>query len=239
MPIKSSIRKSIRSGIKQSSAESRYFTRFDSSAQSYILLDQDYSFGGEYEWEFEYATMPLASTQQAIFGKTFVAQVAVGTTGQNGELRYNVGGGASWDYLYWESGTTSADGELHRAVFKQEDSNAQLSIDGNVAASGSNASPSGLYVRTIGRTIDETDKFFNGIIAGFKLWANGDRSGEPSLDIDLSTEFSPSNNVVYDVNGVRVGEWVNSADGDSVLYTRNSDGNWVDGNGNVLVVAYG
>ena len=80
---------------------------------------------------------------------------------------------------------------------------------------------------------------FIGIIADVQAHVGStDTSAAPNFNMPIDGNYTPSSNTVTDTAGSNNGTFVNIADGDSVLYTRDPDGNWVDGNGNVLVVAY-
>tara|TARA_E500000318_G_C3569778_1_gene217350 strand:+ start:20502 stop:21203 length:702 start_codon:yes stop_codon:yes gene_type:complete len=222
-------------------AITRYFTEFDNVAQSYVdvgtQVDVSESVISLYA---DFAINSVDNLNNILGLYTSDASEAIGVRIEEfGVLKFYSEG-----FTPGMGSTVVTDGKLHNlhATLNKATGDIEVWLDGNLEYTSSHSDLSklkGAYKVSIGVRIKSvggvTDSHYSGVISNSKI----DNSGSTVLDIPINQNYTSTNNTVIDLSGNgNNGTFVNVADGDSTLYTQNSDGDWVDGSGNVLEVAY-
>ncbi|APC46546.1 hypothetical protein [Alteromonas phage PB15] len=227
MSLLSPILQSVLSPISESisGAVSRYFTTFDAVAQSYILLSSDVGIPSSTDYEIEFDVIPDGTTQVVIGKKE----------GVNPRVRILSNGDIQWEAN--NSGGTIVRtpsnlevGKLNRVRLVKSGLSTSIIVNGVQAGTQETVGIDAANFNQLGRAFNFPPS--GGRVSDLKAWSGGDRdTGSLIFDMPINQNYTPTNNTVIDLSGNgNNGTFVNVADGDSTLYTQNSDGDWVGEN---------
>jgi hypothetical protein len=201
-------------GLFDTSVLTRYFTTFDSVAQTRIDLSSPITLAGDFEIEVEFSLSDL--TGDFCFTSDYGAGAddffRIDAT--NGSFDLKVGG-----TFYSDDAAFTADNKLHTVLLRRIGTTLTRVYDG-VEIGSAPVNISNFTVAAIGAR-DTFPNYFDGIIANLKIWD----AGTLVLDMPIDGQYGTDSTVINNVGAN--GTAVNFVDTDSELYTFDAEYGWL------------
>ena len=195
----------------------RFFTTFDSVAQSYISFGSAVEIPSDADFTIRFDVIPDGSTQ-VVLGLSATTNTRARVLA-NGDIEWRTPAGSST-----VTPSSLAQGELNTVSVTRRSGQGAISVNG-VQAGGT------LSLEGVSVTYDQIGRASNLAPTGAKvsdlsIWIGDDKV----LDLPIDQNYTPTNNIVRDESvNANNGTFVNVADGDSELYTNTGEGSWTTG----------